>query len=177
MMEKNNRSDQIIGESYSQEEMESIMTSLRKKGRGKTLILGALAALMIALGIGLYVFGQPNPALSQNASIQGTQPSAASVTGGPGAGGCGGGGAGASGGAGGCCGGGGAGGSGDALASASPADLEKQALAEYKQEKGATDVKAKATSYGCHIQIDISDTSGNVVRSYGYQGGPLYVIK
>ncbi|MFA5881492.1 MAG: stalk domain-containing protein [Eubacteriales bacterium] len=57
------------------------------------------------------------------------------------------------------------------------AELEKQALAQYKQEKGETTVRAKAEEYGCHVQIDIIDSAGNVVRSYGYRGGPLYIIK
>jgi hypothetical protein len=84
---------------------------------------------------------------------------------------------------GGCCGGrsvagaSGASGAGAALGSTSLADLEKQGLAEYKKENGTADVKAKATDFGCHIQIDISDKTGKVVRSYGFQGGPLYVIQ
>ena len=92
--------------------------------------------------------------------------------------GCGGGGS-ASGGSGGCCGGGGAGGAGgsSSAASASPAELEKQALEQYKKETGTSDVTAKAENRGCHTQIDIYDKAGNIVRSYGYQGGPLYVIK
>lgn len=91
--------------------------------------------------------------------------------------GCGGGGGAASGGGGGCCGGGGAGAAGSSsTASASPAELEKQALEKYKTETGKTDVTVKVENRGCHTQIDIYDKAGNIVRSYGYQGGPLYVI-
>lgn len=89
--------------------------------------------------------------------------------------GCGGGGA-AGGGGGGCGSGGGAGGSSSA-ASASPAELEKQGLEKFKAETGKSDVTVKVENRGCHTQIDIYDKAGNIVRSYGYQGGPLYVIK
>jgi hypothetical protein len=93
-----------------------------------------------------------------------------------GGGGCGGGST-AGGGGGGCCGGGTAGAAGSSsTASASPAELEKQALEKYKAETGKTDVTVKVESRGCHTQIDIYDKAGNIVRSYGYQGGPLYVI-
>lgn len=77
---------------------------------------------------------------------------------------------------GGCCGGGG-GTAGSSSTSVSPAELEKQALEQYKAETGKTDVTVKVESRGCHTQIDIYDKSGKIVRSYGYKGGPLYVIK
>ncbi len=72
----------------------------------------------------------------------------------------------------GCC-----GGNTSAAGNVSLADLEKQALENYQAETGKSDVKAKSADFGCHIQIDITDAEGKVVRSYGYQGGPLYVIK
>lgn len=89
-------------------------------------------------------------------------------------GGCGGGSTSGAGG-GGCCGGDG-GTAGSSGASVSPADLEKQALEQYKAETGKTDVTVKVENRGCHTQIDIYDKSGKIVRSYGYQGGPLYII-
>ncbi|PKM80606.1 MAG: hypothetical protein CVU89_12780 [Firmicutes bacterium HGW-Firmicutes-14] len=90
---------------------------------------------------------------------------------------------------GGCCGGSGAiAGEGSGTASAggcgmagagdiSSDDLEAQALEKYKEEKGEAEVRAEVSDFGCHIQIDIIDKGGEVLRSYGYQGGPLYVIK
>ncbi len=74
-------------------------------------------------------------------------------------------------GAGGCCGGG-------ATATTNLGDLEKQALAQYKQEPGAVQkVTAKATNYGCHVQIDILDANKQIVRSYADRGGSLTVIR
>ena len=56
-------------------------------------------------------------------------------------------------------------------------ELEKLALAKYREETGGDGHKAKVTDFGCHLQVDILDAGGKTVRSYGYQGGPLYVIK
>ncbi|MHB8170749.1 MAG: hypothetical protein ACYDG6_04305 [Thermincolia bacterium] len=67
-------------------------------------------------------------------------------------------------------------GNGSASGSSAPADLDKKALEEYRAETGNTDVQAKVEDRGCHVQIDLYDSNGQIVRSYGYQGGPLYVI-
>lgn len=154
-------------------ELQEQIAALRKKDRVKMLIAGFAAGLMLTIGVGYYVADaganagyQSNSGTTYTATAAGSY-AGSSTSGAAGAAGIAGGG--------GCCGGGGAG--GGALGSASLPDLEKQALAEYKKETGATDVQAKATNFGCHIQIDISDKTGKVIRSYGYQGGPLYVIK
>lgn len=157
---------------YLSEELQEQLASIRKKDRIKMIVLGFAAGLMVAVGAGIYI----SDANADSTTDYGSYPSGytsgvsgtytdytSGATGSSGAPG------------GGCCGGGAGGGS---IAEASLTDLEKQALAEYKKEKGAeTDVKAKATNFGCHIQIDISDKSGKVIRSYGYQGSSLYVIK
>lgn len=159
-------------------EISKRLAAMRKSDRVKMLIVGFAAGLLLTIGVGYYVAdARANSANSgidsgYQASGAGYSTSAAgsyagagqySSTGGSGAAG-----------GGGCCGGGAGGGS---LGSTPLPDLEKQALAEYTKETGAKDVKAKATNFGCHIQIDISDKTGQVIRSYGFQGGPLYVIK
>ncbi|ADG83035.1 hypothetical protein [Thermincola potens] len=60
--------------------------------------------------------------------------------------------------------------------------LEKQAMEKYRKDSAqnaaaVSGIKAKATDYGCHIQIDIIDSQGQIIASYGYQGGPLYRIQ
>lgn len=84
-----------------------------------------------------------------------------------------------SGGGGGCCGGGSAGaGAGGGCGSGSASgpqlsaeELQIQALELYKQDTGKIDVKAVVSDRGCHTQIDLVDSSGAIVKSYGYQGG------
>lgn len=100
------------------------------------------------------------------------------VTGGSG-GGCGGGASGQSGGCGASGAGGGCGGGKGALLQGGLklTDLEKQALALYTKEGGDKSVTSKATDFGCHIQVDIYDAAKKVVKSYGYRGEALYVIK
>jgi hypothetical protein len=44
---------------------------------------------------------------------------------------------------------------------------EKAGLQYYKDKYGDADVNAKATDYGCHLQVDISK-DGKVVSSLGY---------
>lgn len=146
------------------------LAALRKKDRVRMLILGLAAGLMLSIGVGFYVAdAKVNPA---DAGITYGVPAgynaSNAIFGGGGGGGCG------------MSGGGIAGGgcnmNGGALSGVSLPDLEKQALDEYTTETGATDVTAKAGDFGCHIQIDISDKAGKIIRSYGFQGGPLYVI-
>lgn len=166
------------GELYQQ------FASQRKKDRVKMAIAGFAVGLLLTVGIGYYVSeanansdtGLTSLDSGYTASATGSYTSSgqsgstgsSGPVGGVGAGG-----------GGGCCGGGAGGGGagGGSIGSASLSDLEKQALAEYTKETGAKDVKAKATNFGCHIQIDITDKKGSVIRSYGFQGGPLYVIK
>jgi hypothetical protein len=165
------------------EELEKQLLAIRKKDRIKLVALGIVVGLMVAAGAGIYISElNANSAYAEQYSnnqlslakwnvsgaASGSNTAASGLFGAGGSGGgCGSGGSG----------GGGCGAGGGALGSASLSDLEKQGLEQYKQEKGAADVTAKAANLGCHIQIDISDKSGTVVRSYGFQGGPLYVIK
>lgn len=153
---------------YDPIKFEEELAVMRKKERRKMIAVGFAAGLLVALGAGFYISdARAGSSDSVNYSQLGNYQSVGYTSGSSGAtlGGAGGG----------CCGGGA--GSGSSISNISLSDLEKQALAQYKKEKGASDVKAKATNYGCHIQIDISDAEGNIVRSYGYQGGSLYVIK
>lgn len=161
------------------------LDAVRKKDRVKMLIAGFAAGLMLTIGVGYYVadagansdtsgyqtYAEAGYGTSATGSFGSSNQYAVagSTSAVPGGGCCGGG---AAGGGGGGCGSGGA-----SLDSTSLADLEKQALAEYTKETGAKDVTAKASDFGCHIQMDISDKTGKIVRSYGYQGGALYVIK
>ena len=156
------------------------LAALRKRDRVKMLIAGFAVGLMLTIGVGYYVSeananldtGFTSSSSGYTASASGSTATTAqySSTGGSGA-------VGAGGAGGGCGGGGGGCGGGGSLSSASLPDLEKQGLAEYTKETGAKDVTAKASNRGCHIQIDISDKAGTIIRSYGFQGGPLYVIK
>lgn len=161
--------------SYLSDELQEQLASIRKKDRIKMMVLGFAAGLMVAVGAGIYIsdakadstIDYANYSSGYTSGVEGSyadyNSGATDSAGALGAGG------------GGCC-GGGAGGA--ATDSASLADLEKQALDEYKKENNAEpDVTAKANNYGCHIQIDISDKSGKIIRSYGYQGSSLYVIK
>ncbi|MFA5881441.1 MAG: hypothetical protein WC834_04525 [Eubacteriales bacterium] len=185
------------------------LAGLRLSDRRKKLILISITAVLVLIGIGLYISkGEaystesyyPEQTSYQTADWGGAagydDQNSGQAGSTPGGGGCCGGGAGgpsagdgstaggsASAGSAGGCGSGGSGGCGSGAgntggaADAALPDLEKQALEKYKKETGKTDVKAKAQSYGCHTQIDITDSKGKVIRSYGYQGGPLYVIK
>ncbi|MHB9095763.1 MAG: hypothetical protein ACYC21_13945 [Eubacteriales bacterium] len=181
-----NSSDASVNCAGTTEELEKELVRLRRKDRRNMFILGLLSALMVAVGTVMYISkeadsalspyiggpgsnGQPGSYTSYVVGGSGANGSAASIpAGGSGVGG-----------GGGCGGGGGGGcGKGGSLAgNVSLADLEKKAAVKYKEETGDSNGTAKATDYGCHIQIDIKDSKGNVVRSYGYQGGPLYVIK
>lgn len=51
------------------------------------------------------------------------------------------------------------------------------ALAKFQTEVGHLPVTAKVTDYSCHVQIDIYDSAGKLIRRYGYQDGTLYEIK
>ena len=148
--------------------------------RSRIILIGLSVTVVSTIGVAMYAsaqeagqYGAQNGQYSAQYAVQtnGTGATAGDAAGG---GGCGGGST-AGGGGGGCCGGGG-GSAGSSSASVSPADLEKQALKQYKTETGKTDVTVKVENRGCHTQIDIYDKSGKIVRSYGYQGGSLYVI-
>lgn len=171
------------------EELECELNRLQKRDRRKVLIAGALTALIVAVstivyiskGAGFYQTGYFPVAGSYGQ--QNLTGETASYTGFPGSGWP----AGTAGGvpaeaAGGCCDSGSSSGgcsieSGQALSGGGFKPLENQALSLYVKETGDSSVKALARDFGCHIQIDILDASGKVIRSYGYQGGPLYVIK
>jgi len=57
-------------------------------------------------------------------------------------------------------------------------ELERQALESYQQENGTDPaVVAKVQDYGCHIQVDIYNEENKIVKSYGYRGDSLYVIR
>lgn len=76
---------------------------------------------------------------------------------------------------GGCCGGGS--GSTGGASREQLTSLEKQALADFSTRFGTQKVTAKAADYGCHIQIDIYDTSNKVIHSYAYRGNQLNLIQ
>lgn len=46
--------------------------------------------------------------------------------------------------------------------------------ADYKYDQGIT---AKATDFGCHIQVDLFDSSNKLLKSYSYRDGQIYIIK
>lgn len=54
-------------------------------------------------------------------------------------------------------------------------EAENAALDYYRKNGGKDGVTAKATNYGCHIQVDIMD-GGRVVKSYGYGAGRIYEL-
>jgi hypothetical protein len=55
-------------------------------------------------------------------------------------------------------------------------DAESVGLACYQQKYGPASVTAKATDYGCHVQVNISK-DGKVVKSLGYDGaGGVYEL-
>lgn len=76
--------------------------------------------------------------------------------------------------AGGCCGGGASGRSTTSKEQLSA--LETQALDSFKTKFGDQKVTAKASDYGCHIQIDIYDSNKKLIHSYAYRGGQMNLI-
>ncbi|MEW6329230.1 MAG: hypothetical protein AB1468_03880 [Candidatus Micrarchaeota archaeon] len=52
-------------------------------------------------------------------------------------------------------------------------DAQNAALAYYAQKYGDGDVTAKATDYGCHVQVDIYK-NGQVIKTLGYSGGSVF---
>lgn len=55
-------------------------------------------------------------------------------------------------------------------------DAESVGLAYYQQKYGPGPVTAKATDYGCHVQVNISK-DGKVVKSLGYdRAGGVYEL-
>lgn len=183
---------------YQVNQIEEELIALRKKDRTKNIVFGLVAGIAVALGAGFYIsnavandsYWDNYAQGGYNAQYAGTSAAGGGCGGGggTGGGGCGGGSAtgtaaGTTAGAtgisntttagDGCC-----GGSGTAATPESLAELEKQGLALYKEEAkdSNADVTAKASDRGCHTQIDIADSQGNIVRSYGYQGSGLYVI-
>ncbi|HWI54953.1 MAG TPA: hypothetical protein VNT57_04635 [Desulfobacteria bacterium] len=170
-MNTNDLIDEMDDHESNDFDFEKELAAIRKKDRRKMLFVGFVAGVMLAFGAAMYMADanansdsyDSSYSQSENSSLGGS----ASYAGysGQSAGGAGGAG-------GGCCGSG-----GSSLGNVSLSDLEKQALDKYKQEKGsASEVTAKAKSYGCHIQIDMSDKTGKIVRSYGYRGDQIYVI-
>lgn len=149
-------------------DFEKELAAFRKKERRKMLLVGFMAGAMLVFGVATYMAdaNAKSGSYGYQYSQSGDYSSAGSASyagySTQGAGGAGGG----------CCGTGGA-----SLGDVSLSDLEKQALDQYKQEKGTVaEVTAKAADYGCHIQIDVSDKSGKIIRSYGYRGDEIYVI-
>lgn len=54
-------------------------------------------------------------------------------------------------------------------------EAEKAALDLYRKNGGKDGATARATNYGCHIQVDVL-VNGKVVKSYGYGGGEVYEL-
>ena len=152
---------------------------VRRRDRLIKAFGGVFVALMLGLGIVTYVYGEPGPETaflgggdgSNSSSYSGVSLAASTGSGGS------------------CCvtpgsGGGGCGMAGGAVGDASDSgsgealndELKGLAMDKYKEETGKDGAEAKVTNFGCHLQVDILDESGATVRSYGYQGGPLYVI-
>ncbi len=52
-------------------------------------------------------------------------------------------------------------------------DAQNAALAYYAQKYGDSDVTAKATDYGCHVQVDIYK-NGKIIKTLGYSGGSVF---
>ena len=52
-------------------------------------------------------------------------------------------------------------------------DAQNAALAYYAQKYGNSGVTAKATDYGCHVQVDIYE-NGQVIKTLGYSGGSVF---
>lgn len=167
------------------EELETELKRLRRRDRLKMYVMSGMLVLMTVISGVIYLSADVNPVsaffsseddqLNRQIGYYTTQTvtdgwddgrGAANVSGGC----CGGSGAGA-------VSGGGCGTGGTSLTDISMSDLEQQALTQYTEETGKSDVQAKAANYGCHIQIDITNAGNEIVRSYGFQGGPLYVIK
>lgn len=168
------------------EELETELKRLRRRDRLKMYVMSGMLVLMTAISGVIYLSAEANPVsafFSSEADQWNRQIGYyASQTAGSGGWDDG---QGAANAGGGCCGGsgagvvsgGGCGTGGTSLTDISMSDLEQQALAQYTEETGKSDVQAKAANYGCHIQIDITNAGNEIVRSYGFQGGPLYVIK
>lgn len=170
------------------EEIQEELNSLRRKNRFYAYAFIGITAVGLLAGGVLYARQKAEAEISRylgqyyNTAYTSASGDTAGSTGadnsGAAGGGCGGGNSGS---AGGCSSGGagGCGGGGGILKPGGPtlADLEKQGLAAYTKETGRKDVAAKAKDFGCHIQVDISDGNNKVLRSYGYKGESLYVIK
>ncbi len=175
------------------QEVQEELTRLRKKNRFYTVAFLGLLTVGILSGTVMYARQQANAEMSKyfgayynaeyTATNGNTAGGAAGGAAGSGCGGSAGGGASGSAGgcgsgsAGGCGGGGGSGGSILQQAGVTLADLEKQGLAAFVKETGNKNVVVKAKDYGCHIQVDIYDANNQMLRSYGFKGEALYVIK
>jgi len=160
------------------DDVQEELDKLRKKNRVYTFAFIGVLTVGLLFGTILYARQQADAEMSQyfGAYYNTAYTAADGSTGG--GGGCGGGAGGSAGG----CGGGGAGGCGGGGSILKPggvtmADLEKQGKALYAKETGKNDVVAKAKDYGCHIQVDIYDTTNKILKSYGYKGESLYVIQ
>lgn len=181
-------SEKLQGDFEVPEELQEELNSLRRKNRLYVYAFIGITAVSLLAGGVLYARQQAEAEMSRyfgqyyNAAYTAAGGDATGSAGGYNAGGgsgCGGGNGGSAGG----CGSGGAGGCGSSgggiLKPGGPtmADLEKQGLAAYTKETGRKDVVAKAKDFGCHIQVDIYDGSNKLLKSYGYKGESLYVIK
>lgn len=156
-MEERKGSADIQEEIRIPADIQEEITKLRK--REKFLSYAVATFLLVGAFLGFKVFFAGS-ALAQYENYDYSQVQAAPLGVGTGAD------AGAGGGGGGCCGGGGGGGP------TLPAEeLQVQSLELYKQETGKSDVDAQVSDRGCHTQIDIVDSSGAIVKSYGYKGG------
>lgn len=141
------------------QDIEDELHKLRNREKTLSLIVGGFLLAAVLFGFKVY-FSDPVNA-QQNTNTYQSIPLTAGTAGSIGT-------AGSTGaaGAGGCCGGGSI--TGPKL---SNDKLAAKALELYKKETGKTDGKAQVSDRGCHIQIDIVDAKGNILKSYGYKGG------
>lgn len=65
------------------------------------------------------------------------------------------------------------GGSNSTAKSATLGEAEKAGIQYYKDQGGKDEVTAKATDFGCHVQVDILK-NGAIIASYSYSGGNIY---
>lgn len=162
------------------EEVQEELDKLRKNNRIYTYAFIGVVTVGLLFGTVFYARQQADAEMSKyfGAYYNAAYTATGDPTSGGSSGGCGGG---AGGSAGGCGSGGagGCGGSGSILQPGGPtmADLEKQGLAAFSKETGVKDAVAKAKDYGCHMQVDIYDNNNKLLKSYGYKGESLYVIK
>ena len=153
------KSSQVETDSGLGAELEKELAVLQKRDRRKTIFMGSIAAVFLALSAAVYVSAGPDNTLNGSQGNAGYQ--LTSQTGGT-----------SFGGAGSCC------GIGSAGESLSQSEIQQRALDQYEKDTGNKPAKGVINDFGCHIQCDILDDTGVIVASYGYQGGDsLYRIK